>query len=94
MLGAFFLHILHASAASTYYHKLKGCSELELVAKGGKYLHLQCADAAMDLDDDVPSPRTLRAAADRLAQYTSEAQEPASGPVSNVFSDLYSEVMQ
>ncbi|KAK9905869.1 hypothetical protein WJX75_007872 [Coccomyxa subellipsoidea] len=48
-------------------------------------------DAAVDMDDDMPSPRTLRAAAERLAQYTSDTQETASGAVSTVFSDLYSE---
>lgn len=49
--------------------------------------------AAMDEDDDVPSPRTLRAAAERLAQYTSE--EIAAGPEAMSgarFADLYSEV--
>lgn len=51
------------------------------------------ADAAVDMDDDMPSPRSLRAAAERLAQYTSETQETASGAVSTVFSDLYSEVI-
>ncbi|BDA47422.1 hypothetical protein COCOBI_10-2700 [Coccomyxa sp. Obi] len=48
------------------------------------------AEAAMDVDDDVPSPRTLRAAAERLAQYTSEAEEPAAGAHDH-FADLYSE---
>ncbi len=45
----------------------------------------------MDVDDDVPSPRTLRAAAERLAQYTSEAEEPSAGAHDH-FADLYSEV--
>ncbi len=49
------------------------------------------AEAAMDVDDDVPSPRTLRAAAERLAQYTSETEEPAAGAHDH-FADLYSEV--
>ncbi|CAL8472135.1 g11677 [Coccomyxa elongata] len=47
-------------------------------------------EAAMDVDDDVPSPRTLRAAAERLAQYTSEAEEPSAGAHDH-FADLYSE---
>jgi len=43
-------------------------------------------------DDDMPSPRTLRAAAERLAQYTS--QEPDAGPSvqGQGFADIYSEV--
>lgn len=43
-------------------------------------------------DDDVPSPRTLRAAAERLAQYTSE--QPDAGPPTQGqgFADIYSEV--
>ena len=43
-------------------------------------------------DDDVPSPRTLRAAAERLAQYTSE--QPDAGPTTQGqgFADIYSEV--
>ena len=43
-------------------------------------------------DDDVPSPRTLRAAAERLAQYTSE--QPDAGPPrrGQGFADIYSEV--
>lgn len=49
------------------------------------------AEAAMDVDDDVPSPRTLRAAAERLAQYTSETEVPAIGAHDH-FADLYSEV--
>lgn len=49
--------------------------------------------AAMDEDDDVPSPRTLRAAAERLAQYTSEEVAAGAEPVSGArFADLYSEV--
>ncbi len=44
-------------------------------------------------DDDVPSPRTLRAAAERLAQYTSE--QPDAGPTTQGqgFADIYSEVL-
>ena len=40
----------------------------------------------------MPSPRTLRAAAERLAQYTSE--QPDAGPClqGQGFADLYSEV--
>lgn len=51
------------------------------------------AGGAQDMeDDDVPSPRTLRAAAERLAQYTSE--QPDAGPClqGQGFADLYSEV--
>lgn len=49
----------------------------------------------VDAYDDVPSPRTLRAAAERLAQYTSEGDERSSGaPVDSAFLDLYSEVSQ
>lgn len=48
----------------------------------------------MDLDDDgdAPSPRTLRAAAERLAQYTSEEPAPGVAPSAGAFKDLYSEV--
>ena len=47
----------------------------------------------MDEDDDVPSPRTLRAAAERLAQYTSEEVAAGPEPMSDArFADLYSEV--
>ena len=48
--------------------------------------------AAEGEDDDVPSPRTLRAAAERLAQYTSE--QPDTGPTTQGqgFADIYSEV--
>ena len=50
-------------------------------------------DAAGE-DDDVPSPRTLRAAAERLAQYTSE--QPDAGPTTQGqgFADIYSEVLR
>ena len=49
--------------------------------------------AAMDEDDDISSPRTLRAAAERLAQYTSEEVAAGAEPVSGArFADLYSEV--
>ena len=49
--------------------------------------------AAMDEDDDVPSPRTLRAAAEQLAQYTSEEVAAGAEPMSGArFADLYSEV--
>ena len=43
-------------------------------------------------DDDMPSPRTLRAAVERLAQYTSE--QPDVGPTTQGqgFADIYSEV--
>ncbi len=46
----------------------------------------------VDDDDDVPSPRTLRAAAERLAQYTSEEAAPDAAPSAGAFKDLYSEV--
>ena len=43
-------------------------------------------------DDDVPSPRTLRAAVERLAQFTSEQQDAALPLHGQGFADLYSEV--
>ncbi len=43
-------------------------------------------------DDDVPSPRTLREAAERLAQYTSEQPDLAALVQGQGFADLYSEV--
>ena len=44
------------------------------------------------MEDDLPSPRTLRAAAERLAQYTSE--QPDAGPTvqGQGFADVFSEV--
>lgn len=44
------------------------------------------------MEDDLPSPRTLRAAAERLAQYTSE--QPDTGPTvqGQGFADVFSEV--
>lgn len=47
---------------------------------------------AMEEDEDVPSPRTLRAAAERLAQYTSEEAAQGEEPMSGRFADLYAEV--
>lgn len=43
-------------------------------------------------DDDLPSPRTLRAAAERLAQYTSEQPDTGAPAQSQGFADIYSEV--
>ncbi len=62
----------------------------------GCSLRMECpVGPSMDLegeDDDLPSPRTLRAAAERLAQYTSE--QPDAGPPAQAqgFADIYSEV--
>ena len=54
------------------------------------------AGAAIEMEgmeDDLPSPRTLRAAAERLAQYTSE--QPFAGPAvqGQGFADVFSEVI-
>ena len=46
----------------------------------------------MEEDEDVPSPRTLRAAAERLAQYTSEEVAQGVEPMHGRFADLYAEV--
>lgn len=43
-------------------------------------------------DDNAPSPRTLRAAAERLAQYTTEQPETGSSTQGQGFADIYSEV--
>jgi hypothetical protein len=45
-----------------------------------------------DMDDDVPSPRTLHAAAERLAQYTSEDVAPPGSATAQGFKDVFSEV--
>jgi hypothetical protein len=46
----------------------------------------------MEEDEDAPSPRTLRAAAERLAQYTSEEVAQGEAPMGGRFADLYAEV--
>ena len=47
----------------------------------------------MEDDEDAPSPRTLHAAAERLAAYTSEEVAAGAEPMSGRFADLYAEVM-
>ena len=48
--------------------------------------------AAVEDDEDAPSPRTLHAAAERLAAYTSEEVAAGAQPMSGRFADLYAEV--